>query len=182
MIGAALAIWLLAVAAETAPPGAPAREASEGPCGLLTAQEIGVVAGGKVVERKSAARVAGDLAIADCFFRSEPFESSVSLELTRGASGAARSVAEHWEAIFDEPQEKDGGEARGGEREGEAAPLAIEGVGDEAFWIGNPASGALYVLNRKGDAFLRVSVGGGGGEELQRRKAIALARKALDRI
>jgi len=37
-------------------------------------------------------------------------------------------------------------------------PRLIDGLGEEACWVGNPITGALYVL--QGDAYLRISVGG----------------------
>jgi hypothetical protein len=73
-------------------------------------------------------------------------------------------------------------EAEGGpriERE-KAPPRPIEGLGQEAFWVSNRASGVLYVL--RGHAYLRLSVGGPDTEEAKLKKAIALARKALPRL
>ena len=52
--------------------------------------------------------------------------------------------------------------------------------GDEAFWVGDPLSGALYVL--KGDVFLRVSVGGPTDEAQKIKRARALASHALKRL
>ena len=46
--------------------------------------------------------------------------------------------------------------------------------------MGNPISGALYVL--KGDAFLRISVGGEKDESVRIKKAKTLAEKALKRL
>jgi len=66
------------------------------------------------------------------------------------------------------------------EREKESPPRPVEGVGDEAFWISNPASGALYV--RKADAYIRISVGGAADEAVKLRRATELARKALKRL
>jgi len=38
-------------------------------------------------------------------------------------------------------------------------PRVIDGLGQEAYWMGSSITGALYVL--KGDAFLRISIRGG---------------------
>jgi len=174
----AAALWLLA---GLLPPGAAARPSTADPCRLLTEGEIAAVSGGKVVERKSSSRSAGDLAIGDCFFRSEPFDSSVSLEIVRPRTEAAKDLREHWETVFHEEGEPENrGRPEAGEKEEHAPPREVEGVGDEAFWLGNPVSGALYVL--RGDAYLRISVGGTGGEPVHLEKAIELARKALGRI
>jgi len=54
------------------------------------------------------------------------------------------------------------------------------GVGEEAFWVGNRIMGALYVL--KGNAFLRISVGGEKDESVRITKTKTLAQKALKRL
>lgn len=154
-------------------------------CRLLTRREIGEIAGGRIVETKATSRIAGDLSISDCFYRSEPFEDSVSLEVTRRARSSARSIRDHWRAVFhaqrDSGEEESRAEGSGsGGKEKESPPRPVDGVGDEAFWLGNPASGALYVL--KGDQYLRISVGGAGDEPVKLRKAADLARKALGRF
>ena len=59
-------------------------------------------------------------------------------------------------------------------------PKPIAGLGDEAFWVGDPLSGALYVL--KGEIFLRVSVGGPTDEAQKIKRARALASRALKRL
>lgn len=58
-------------------------------------------------------------------------------------------------------------------------PARIGGLGDEAFWMGNRIAGALYVL--KGDAYVRVSVGGPSDKASQTR-ARMLAKKAITRL
>ncbi len=56
----------------------------------------------------------------------------------------------------------------------------MTGIGDEAFWVGDHGVATLHVL--KGDAFLRISVGGGGDESTRIEKTKTLARKALKRL
>jgi hypothetical protein len=182
MTRAVLALFLLA---GVSPPGAFAAEPRFDPCRLLTRREIGEIAGGRIVETKATGRVAGDLSISDCFYRSEPFADSVSLEVTRRARSSSRSVQDHWRAVFhaERGSEEEESRAEGpgsGVKEKESPPRPVEGVGDEAFWLGNPASGALYVL--KGDRYLRISVGGAGEESVKMQKAADLARKALGRF
>jgi hypothetical protein len=53
-------------------------------------------------------------------------------------------------------------------------------VGEEAYWVGGPVVGALYIL--RGDTFLRISVGGVREESRRIEKSIALARAALKRM
>src|SRR6266404_3175025 len=54
-----------------------------------------------------------------------------------------------------------------GEPGGEAGRKAqpISALGEEAFWVGGPISGALYVL--QGELFLRISVGGIPNESIR---------------
>ena len=59
-------------------------------------------------------------------------------------------------------------------------PRVIAGVGEEAYWVGGPVVGALYVL--RGETFLRISVGGVREESRRIEKCIALARAALKRM
>jgi len=59
-------------------------------------------------------------------------------------------------------------------------PRAIAGLGEEAYWVGGPIAGALYVL--KGNTFLRISVGGIREESTRIEKSKALARIALKRM
>lgn len=165
-------------------------------CRLLRWADIASVQPGSLVETKPTSHAAAGYWVSDCFYRMEPFANSVSLELTRRAQGReGRDPKERWNRMFraergerpggkdeDEGGEEERGEireVRGIERE-KAPPRPVEGVGEEAFWIGNRASGVLYA--RKGHAYVRVSVGGGGSDDEKRGKAAALARKALRRL
>jgi hypothetical protein len=77
--------------------------------------------------------------------------------------------------------EDDSEEERSAEKgEKRAKPRPVAGIGDEAFWISNPVSGALYVL--KGSSYLRISIGGGDPESAKIEKTIELARHALGRL
>jgi hypothetical protein len=70
---------------------------------------------------------------------------------------------------------------RGEEEEEEGAPpQKVSGVGEEAYWVGNRIGGALYVL--KGDAYLRISIGGPPDPAAKIRKSRSLARRALTRL
>jgi len=178
---AAILILLLA---GTSPPGGSAPD----PCRVLTRREVGEISGGRIAATKATSRIAGDFVISDCFYRAEAFQDSVSVEVTRRAtssSSSSHSVREHWTAMFhaDQGDEDDGrrGEAEDASaKEKEVPPRPVQGVGDEAFWLSNPASGALYVL--EGDAYLRISVGGAADETVKQRRATELARKALGRL
>jgi hypothetical protein len=66
------------------------------------------------------------------------------------------------------------------EEEESTRPRTIQGIGEQAYWVGSPMTGALYVL--KGDTFLRISVGGVREESARIGKSVALARLALKRL
>ena len=75
----------------------------------------------------------------------------------------------------EEPKTKNGDEKEQG-----SAPKKIEGLGDDAYWVGNRFGGMLYVL--KGDAFISIGVGGTDDPESKLKKSKALAEKALQRL
>jgi hypothetical protein len=59
-------------------------------------------------------------------------------------------------------------------------PQPIPALGEEAYWVGNPISGALYVL--QGELFLRISVGGISKESIRIAKSKSLAVAILRRL
>jgi len=59
-------------------------------------------------------------------------------------------------------------------------PRQIPALGEEAYWVGSPISGALYVL--QGDLFLRISVGGIPKESTRIAKSKSLATAILSRL
>jgi hypothetical protein len=135
-------------------------------CALLTSQEILRVQGEPVLEQKPTASEQGDLKISQCFFALKTFPRSVSLQVTRGPG-----VRALWQRSFHE---------RGEKEEKEPPPELVEDLGDEAFWSGDPRLGGLFVL--RGQAMLRLAVGGAEGKPEKLRKLKALARKALRRL
>ncbi|HEX9224994.1 MAG TPA: hypothetical protein VF860_16815 [Candidatus Acidoferrales bacterium] len=62
----------------------------------------------------------------------------------------------------------------------ESKPRLIHGLGEEAYWVGNPVAGALYVL--QGETFLRISVGGVRAESARIEESKTLARAVLKRL
>ena len=73
-----------------------------------------------------------------------------------------------------------GGKDAKEEEDESTRPRAITGIGEQAYWVGSPMVGALYVL--KGNTFLRISVGGVREESARIEKSVALARLALKRL
>ena len=180
-------------------------------CSLLTSSEIEAVQGEAVRETKSSDRSNGSFAISQCFYSLPTYNKSVSLQVTRSNNAQAKpdEAREFWNHTFHkeekegeeagrkrgkgEEAEKDrrekkeeaekergGGRGEEGEEEEGAPPKPVPGVGDEAFWAGGRVAGALYVL--KGNAFIRISIGGPGDESAKIEKLKALARKVIARL
>jgi hypothetical protein len=59
-------------------------------------------------------------------------------------------------------------------------PRPIRGLGEEAYWVGSPLAGALYVL--QGDLFIRISVGGIPKESARIAKSRSIANAVLQRL
>ena len=155
-------------------------------CNLLTSAEIQAVLGEAAKQTKSSTQpgMAGSaksvsLAVARtnpadnskltprAFWRKQFHPSDRQSDRQEGKEQAARAgkVGERSEAEREEELRK----AR-----------AITGIGEEAYWVGNPILGALYVL--QGDMFLRISVGGIRQEPERIEKSKALARAALKHL
>jgi hypothetical protein len=156
-----------------------------GACTLLTAGDVERVQGGTLVEAISSGNAAEAVATTQCFFRVDPFSSSVSLTLTRAGRGRAaqREVRERWQRLL-HPEERQGqstGRERDrGEKEPNASLTPVAGLGEEAFVAGGRGNVSLYVLAP--GAFLRLSVGGPGDAADWSSRVQALARAALARL
>jgi hypothetical protein len=166
---------------------------------LITRTEVESAQGVQITDAKSSAINRTRFNVSQCYYVASPTVKSVSLELTQRASGqgGSESPREFWEERFEKAERGKGGERereekgkrdsnnRGGEREeeeeeGGSPPVRVTGVGDEAFWVGNRIIGALYVL--KGDAIIRISIGGSEAENIKIEKMKALARIAVLRL
>jgi hypothetical protein len=167
-------------------------------CALLTSAEIKAVQGEELKETKLAGQTTSGFAISQCFFTLPTFSNSISLMVAEMAEGPdAKRPEEYWRERFRAEKDKDRedkdkdreragggdkkkGEGREEEEEEGAPPQKISGVGKEAYWVGNRIGGALYVL--KGNAYLRISVGGPAEQASKIRKSKTLAQKALARL
>ncbi len=159
-------------------------------CALLTRSEIEKVQGQPVTETKSSMPARTGFAVHQCFYTAALFEKSVSLEVThRGPKGPAGSAPrEDWKRLYhaaeSPPAREPASESKKKEtrEEGKESgrPQRVEGLGEEAFWMGDRTVGALYVL--KNDSYFRISVGGWADESVRMKKTIALARKILQRL
>jgi hypothetical protein len=165
-------------------------------CALLNSKEIAAVQGEALKETKLSGQAGGGLQISQCFFTLPTFSNSISLLVAQKGDGAdAKEPKDFWRETF----HKDGGEEkdrdrdkkdrdkdkkagrRGEEEEKESTPpQRVSGVGNDAFWVGSRVAGALYVL--KGNAYIRISVGGSGDQASKINKSKTLAQKVIARL
>jgi hypothetical protein len=169
-------------------------------CALLNSKEIEAVQGEALKETKLSGQAGGGLQISQCFFTLPTFSNSISLLVAQKGDGSdAKDPKDFWRETFqkdsaeerererkrerdnkDRDKDKKAGR-RGEEEEEEAAPpQKVSGVGDDAFWVGSRVGGALYVL--KGNAYVRLSVGGSGDQNSKLNKSKTLVQKALARL
>jgi len=159
-------------------------------CTLLTSAEIEAVQGEPVNETKASVQPNGEMLVSECLFHTTNFRKSVSVALAVPLSAKPSALAprKFWQRQFHKSDvEEDkmraaGKKAQKPEPEDEEArkPRRIEGLGEEAYWVGTPITGALYVL--QGDNFVRISIGGVGEESVRIEKSKTLARAVVKRL
>ncbi|HBB88996.1 MAG TPA: hypothetical protein DC047_15430 [Blastocatellia bacterium] len=165
---------------------------------MLESKEIQTVQGEAVKETKLSGQAGGGFQISQCFFTLPRFSNSISLLVAQKGEGAdAKDPKDFWRETFQkgsagekerererDRKNRDKDKKAGGrsEEEGEEGtpPLKVTGIGDDAYWVGSRVGGALYVL--KGNAYLRISIGGPGDQTSKINKSKALAQKALARL
>ncbi len=170
-----------AISPPPAPPRAPASKKLD-VCSLLKADEVSDLQGSPIKQVKSSAFSNGQFLVSQCYYETSDPSQSVNLALTvkDPNSKTGLSPREFWERKFApqaageaEEKPKDEGEAE----EERHPPSKIAGVGDDAYWMGRDA---LYVL--RGDAYLRLSIGGPDSTETKIEKARKLIAPALVRL
>jgi hypothetical protein len=160
-------------------------------CILLTGEEIEAIQGEAVKETRPNVRSSDGMLLSECLFRTETSAKSVSVALVmpNPAGPSALTPRKFWQKQFHSPELEEeelaaaGKAAKRPEPEGEkegSKPRLIDGLGEEAYWVGNPIMGALYVLH--GDTFLRISVGGVREESRRIENSKALARAVVKRL
>jgi hypothetical protein len=151
-------------------------------CELITLEDIQTLQASPFKEAKSSARTDGGFRASQCFYTATEFSKSVNLALVQRdpEHPTARSPKDFWKEKFDPYQDEEPKTKSGDEKEQGSAPKKIEGLGDDAYWVGNRFGGMLYVL--KGDAFISIGVGGSDDLETKLKKSKALAEKALQRL
>lgn len=157
------------------------------PCKLLTSADIQTVQGDPLQETKPSTPPARGLVMSQCLFRTANPSKSVSVAIALAGSTSPRAFwqkqfrSSHPESGEKEKEKAAAGRKGAQEEEDEGTqPRTIQGVGEQAYWVGSPMVGALYVL--KGNTFLRISVGGVREEPARIEKSVALARLALKRL
>src|SRR6266404_1280837 len=111
-------------------------------CNLLTSKEIESVQGEPLKETKSSGQSGAGLATSQCYFALATAANSISLTVMQKGDGSdARDPKQFWKETFHSDKDKEKG--RAGEGEKANAQEKIEGIGDEAFWLGNRVGGAL---------------------------------------
>ena len=146
------------------------------PCRLLSDAEIRATQGHAPAQKIPSEQPAGSFRFTQCFYRTPEYTNSVSvavgvpLETDRKRSGPRQ----YWQQQFHAKVSAAPG------RKKKEPPRRIAGLGEEAYWVGDPMTGALYVL--KGEVFLRVSVGGPPNQAVKIKRATALASHALKRL
>ena len=168
------------------------------PCSLLTSNEIKLVQGEAFANAMRSDRQDGDFIVGQCYYALPTSVNSVVVNVTTAKDTAgAPNPRDFWEGTFgkeageendwdkkrekEKPKKPEAGERREeGEGEEAAKPEKVNGLGDEAFWIGSRVGGALYVLKK--DLFFRISVGGPGDEKAKLNKSKTLAQDVLKRL
>lgn len=170
------------------------------PCSLLTSDEIKAVQGEAFANAMRSDRHDGDFIVGQCYYALPTAVNSVVVNVTTARETAgAPNPKDFWERTFgkeagegegdkdkdkkaekDKPKKPEAGERREEEGEEGAKPEKVNGLGDEAFWVGSRVGGALYVLKK--DLYFRLSIGGAGDERTKLNKSKTLAQDALKRL
>jgi len=160
-------------------------------CALLPRTEVETVLGEPVKETKSTTQLGGGMNISQCLFLTPTFAKSLSLSVTLPDSAhSAKTIHAFWNHQFHASESHSIKESEGKQEAEESPsrkqrtaeenekPRFISGLGQEAYWVGSPIAGALYVL--QDGTFVRVSVGGVRQESarIEKSKAIAIATVA----
>ena len=136
-----------------AQPSSPTGTAAFDACKLLTNEEIASIQGEAPARTQLMGESNGQLTVSQCNFLLPSGSNSMAVRVVERGTGAnARDPKEVWKETFHRPP-PDAANARYARK-----PQKVEGVGEEAFWLGNAKSGGLHVLS--GDRFIRINVGG----------------------
>lgn len=157
-------------------------------CALLSKSVIEKVQGEPLKTEKPSSTRSGGVVTSQCFYSLSSSANSISLTVTLPDPGnsSGSDIKELWTEWFHEggaaEKERDGAapaHRREKEEEEASPPTAVPGLGDEAYWS-RRFVGTLYVL--KGNAIVRISIGGKQDDATRLQKAQTLARDALSKL
>jgi hypothetical protein len=178
--GGLLALVAVAVSA------GPAQSLPVNVCTLISPGVIEKTLGEPVQSTKPTSQILGELQLKQCFYALPTFTNSINVTLTAPSPAdvhhdAARQVWDRWFHHAEADKDDSDGDARAPRKDAEeeeatAKAEPVAGLGDEAFWV-RSFVGNLYV--RKGDQFLRISIGGKQTADQRLAKAKQLASDAL---
>ena len=161
--------------ADAGEPQGPAGAAAIDACKLLSNDEIAAVQGEAPARALLVGESAGPLSVSQCNFLLPTGSNSLSVRVVqRGNGPEARDPREVCRETFHRPA------AESADKRYAREYQKVEGVGEEAFWLGNRKSGGLHVLS--GDRYIRVSVGGQEEIPAKIQKCSKLAHLVLPRL
>jgi Protein of unknown function (DUF1573) len=152
-------------------------------CSLLTSNDIQSVQGEPLKQGTASGTAGPGLSVSQCYFSLPTSSNSISLMVVQKGDGAdAQDPKQQWKKMFDAALqgEKERAKESDSGREKSSPPEKIAGVGDEAYWSANRVGGELFVL--KGDAYIRISVGGADDKAGKLKKSKALAEDVLKHL
>src|SRR5579863_7469887 len=142
---------------------APVKGVPADACALLSRAAIRKQTGEQITGTKATSQTSQNVRQSQCFYALPTFTNSVSVTLTSPAGVSRDGARQMWERWFHrEEDDADRGKPRSEEEEAAGKAVPVAGVGDEAFWV-HSFVGNLYV--RKGNRFLRISLGGKMNDE-----------------
>ncbi len=144
-------------------------------CTLLTSEEVQASQGVGVQATSPEQKSDGNLSVSQCYFVTTNVPDSITLRVVqRGDGPGARDPKQVWKETFHAKDAASAGEAP------KEPPQRVEGVGEEAFWVGNLKTGGLFVL--EGNRYIRIAVGGADDVPTKIQKASDLAKLILGRL
>lgn len=147
-------------------------------CDLIDKSEIAAVQGAQVQSTTPNSQTTGDIVTSQCYYTAISTEGSknlsVHLQVMKADPKNPKAVNEYWEKAFREKGKK------GESKKKEGPPLAVAGVGEDAFWIDSGKTGVLYALKK--NRLVRLSVGGVADPKMRLEKSKTLMAKALERV
>ncbi len=157
-------------------------------CKLLSMSQIEQLQSARVTSTRGSAHDNGDLTSSICFFTTNPFSHSVSLQVISHSPSDRLGIREYWKEKFDSRSQRAEKRETAEERQvseleqkdGSKPPRAVGNLGDEAYWVDTGRDRALYTLKR--DYIMRCSVGGKTDQDKKLANCTKLVQSALIKL